>query len=266
MEELIMLIGEKAKEILQYVLENKIPASMSYCVEQRWHRRRIFIHHVEDGKIEIMVKPKISLKDLPIEKGHLIGVSFQCELSHSSDRFIFSSEAITVKDDIISMAMPEEIEIVRNTNFIRYEVPQDLDISVDIWHKKMHNGDEPMFTAHILQGWSGRLINLSADGLCAGIDIAKGFNLEKGDYIGFRFIPFPNESPITANACIRNLYMTADEQENRLDLDLVGLEASPEGRMVLRRLCNAIWRYRRLSNYPQLNKSAIRQATISESL
>lgn len=263
MEEVIMLIGEKAKEILQYVLENKIPAYMSYCIEQRWYRRRVFIHKIEDEKIEIMVKPKMSCKNLPVEKEHLIGISFQCELSHSSDRFIFGSEAIDVKDDVISMAMPEEIEIVRNTNFIRYDIPQGLNINIELWHRKMHNGDEPMFTAHILQGWSGRLINMSADGLCACIDIAKGFNLEKGDYIGFRFIPFANESPITANACIRNLSMTADEQENRLDLDVVGLEASPEGRMVLRRLCNAVSRYRR-SGISQKNRT--KDGTVSVKL
>jgi len=63
----------------------------------------------------------------------------------------------------------------------------------------------------------------------------------------------PYETPLMLNAQIRNILPTADEKSTCLGLQIVGLEASREGRGVLRQLCNVVERYY------QINQSSAKQ-------
>jgi hypothetical protein len=63
----------------------------------------------------------------------------------------------------------------------------------------------------------------------------------------------PYEKPLMLNARIRNVLPTADGKSNCLGLQIIGLEASPEGRRVLTRLIDIIKRYY------QINQSSARQ-------
>jgi hypothetical protein len=52
---------------------------------------------------------------------------------------------------------------------------------------------------------------------------------------------------------IRNMLPTADGNNVCLGVQIVGLEASPEGRQVLERLCGVVERYH------QINQSSVKQ-------
>lgn len=240
-----MFLGEKTKEILRCVLEKSIPAYMSYCAEQIWHRSQISINKIDADSFDIHVIEG----EVPIEQGQLVGISFQYEHSHSLDRFIFGTTVKNISDDTVSLILPEEIEVIRNNCFIRCPVPADLEISVGIWQKKQKSGYEMLPAAQICQGWSGRLVEVAADSLCVSVNAWQGLDLKTADSVGFRFVPFNHESLITANARVRHLISTAQAQESWLDLEIVGLEASPEGRMILRRICNLVSRYRQMAQH-----------------
>ena len=68
-----------------------------------------------------------------------------------------------------------------------------------------------------------------------------------------RFTPLPYETPLILSAQIRNVLPTADEQNASLGLQIVGLEASSEGREVLTRLIGIV------EKYYQLNRSGVKQ-------
>ena len=53
----------------------------------------------------------------------------------------------------------------------------------------------------------------------------------------------PYETPLVFNAQIRNVLPDADSRSAYLGLQIVGLEASPEGRQVLSRLVGVVERY-----------------------
>jgi hypothetical protein len=53
----------------------------------------------------------------------------------------------------------------------------------------------------------------------------------------------PYETPLMFNARVRNILPTADGKSICIGLQMVGLEASPEGRLILQRLCNIVDRY-----------------------
>jgi len=58
-----------------------------------------------------------------------------------------------------------------------------------------------------------------------------------------RFTPMPYETPLMFNAQIRNVLPSADGKSIYIGLQIVGLEASPEGRKVLSRLVGVVERY-----------------------
>jgi len=78
-------------------------------------------------------------------------------------------------------------------------------------------------------------------------------DFHKGQFIGVRFTPMPYETPLMFNAQIRNVLPTADRTSMCLGLQMVGLEASEEGRQVLSRLAAVVERYH------EINQSGAKQ-------
>ena len=72
----------------------------------------------------------------------------------------------------------------------------------------------------------------------------------KGQFIGVRFTPMPYETPLMFSAQIRNVLPTADRTGLCLGLQIVGLEASDEGREVLSRLAMVVDRYFQMNQSP----------------
>ena len=62
-----------------------------------------------------------------------------------------------------------------------------------------------------------------------------------------RFTPMPYETPLLLSAQIRNILPTADGKRASLGLQIVGLEASPEGRKILTRLISIVEQYYRIN-------------------
>ncbi|MHC4755698.1 MAG: hypothetical protein ACYTBP_11205, partial [Planctomycetota bacterium] len=71
-----------------------------------------------------------------------------------------------------------------------------------------------------------------------------------------RFTPMPYEQPLLLNAQIRNILPTADKKSWCLGLQLVGLEASKEGREVLQKLCSVV------ENYYQMQQQGVREPVL----
>ena len=100
--------------------------------------------------------------------------------------------------------------------------------------------------------FQGRLVDLSAGGAQIAMTASSPGSVsgdlprpdfKKGQYIGIRFTPLPYETPITINAQIRNVLPTADGSALCLGLQLVGLEASLEGRQTLSRIAAIVDHY-----------------------
>ena len=84
-------------------------------------------------------------------------------------------------------------------------------------------------------------------------NLADGTSFKKGQFIGMRFTPLPYETPVVLCAQIRNTLPTADGAGSSLGMQIVGLEASCEGREVLTRLISIVERYY------QINQEAHKQ-------
>ncbi len=74
-------------------------------------------------------------------------------------------------------------------------------------------------------------------------------DFKKGQFIRLAFTPMPYEMPLTFDARIRSILLTADEKSICLGLQIVGLEENPQTRQVLHRLCNVVEAYYRINQY-----------------
>ncbi len=83
-------------------------------------------------------------------------------------------------------------------------------------------------------------------------------DFRKGQFLGVRFTPMPYEVPLMFNAQIRNVLPTADHAGLCLGLQIVGLEASEDGRQTLSRLAQVVERYHQINQ----SEGRIPQTTI----
>jgi|GEM_PF-260448 len=176
------------------------------------------------------------------------------------------------KGGAIVLAVPERIEIVQRRSYYRVDVPKSLKVKVLLWHRGQNyvpadvacspdkqqdssasTGVSADANEETRDYYQGRLVDISAGGAQIAVDTAQKPDLRKGQFIGLTFTPMPYERPLIFDAQIRNILPTADSQNICLGLQIVGLEASSEGRQILERLCEVVERYF------QINQSGAKQ-------
>lgn len=287
MKETIMLCGAEPREILQSLVEKKIPAIMSYLSSGKWHVAKVLLSRLGAGRLEVVVYTRQRPRPVNIRVEQPVGVSIKYEYG----KFIFETKVVGLEpssdtaggetgtpfcDELqngsptIVLAVPEAIEIVQRRSYYRVDVPESLKVKVVLWHrqtgrdtrsKEAHSGrsDSRQISAPE-RYWQGRLVDISAGGAQVAVNVAQRPDFRKGQFIGLRFTPMPYEKPVMLSAQIRNILPTADDKSLCLGLQIVGLEASLQGRDRLQRLCGVVERYY------QINQTGVRQQGASKNL
>jgi len=244
----MILYGDKPGRILQAVVENRIPIVMSYLANQRWRVVRVLPVGLEDNRFVVKISPQKKAHPVNVQTGQSVGISFRYGYGNGYDKFIFGAtvagfESSTSQGvDAIVLAVPEQIELVQRRSYLRVEVPKSLDVKVQLRHRYYTSG-RGLATAEVHQNWRGTLVDISAGGMQIAIDAAQTSDFKKGQSLGLRFTPMPYETPLMFSAQVRNILPTADDRSVCLGLQMVGLEASPEGRLILQRLCCIVDQY-----------------------
>jgi len=181
-----------------------------------------------------------------------VGVNFK----HAYGKFVFDTTVIGLEPSAdaecggtIVLALPHRIGVVQRRSYFRVGVPESLRVNIVLWHRTSNRGSKE--AAH--KYYEGRLTDISAGGAQLVVPL-KGrgvgdpsavneVDFHKGQFVGARFTPMPYETPLMFTAQIRNVLPTADHQSLCLGLQIVGLEASDEGRQVLSRLAAVVDRY-----------------------
>jgi len=287
----IVLRGNESEKILRKVVNKQIVAIMSYLSKGKWHIAKVLLTELVGDRIAIeSAAPKKRQHPLNIQANQPVGISFKYEYG----KFVFDTTVVALEASsgagvdqgwggTIILAVPDRIEVVQRRNYFRVDVPQSLKVKVVLWHrgnrrqaqKQIQNAPDDQ-THNYCQG---RLIDISAGGAqvivpyqneqvsptAPGRDsqsnVSRSFcagelDLREGQFVGMRFTPMPYEMPVMFSAQIRNILPTSDGNSASLGLQIVGLEASPEGREVLARLIGIV------ENYYQVNQSGARQQDI----
>ena len=332
MNEVVMLRGAEPREILQAVIEKRIPAIMSYLSKGKWHVAKVLLTNLGASRLSVEVGPQsrhtgfapapagrrggqntsqdgnpnvsagarekdpILGKERKMEppKPHPVNIQVNqpvgISLKYGYGKFVFDTTVVGLEPSpdsttggTIVLAVPDRVEIVQRRSYFRVNVPRSLKVNVLLWHRRRSRGTKNEIRdtkEEIRNYWQGRLVDISAGGAQIVVDagvpprslsglgspaqrpegsqFAKGRETEapdfkKGQFIGLRFTPMPYETPLMFDAQIRSILPTADGKSICLGLQIVGLEASAEGRQILQRLCNVVERYY------QINQSSAKQ-------
>jgi len=252
MNELTMLQGEQTRAILQTLIDRKVPAIMTYSVGHKWHAAKISLAELGAARLTSLIPLSENARPINVQPGQAVGIS----VKHEYGKFIFETTVVCVEPPTeigvggsIVFSMPEKIEIVQRRSYFRVEVPESLKVDVQLWH---HGYMIAQDEVPIERCWQGELVDISAGGAQVAISRGQEADLRKGQYVSMRFTPLPYEQPLVLNAQIRAMLPTADGESICLGLQMVGLEASREGREVLSRLVGVV------EQYYQINKSSAR--------
>jgi len=247
-----MLDRDESRDLLQKAIQDRVPGIMTYLSRNKWHVARIVMADTTGQRLHIeVVQGQAGRQPLNIQMGQPVGISFK----YAYGKFLFDAvvEAFEPCEEasnggVIVVACPDQIETIQRRSYYRVQVPTSLKVNVVVWRRS----GRPVPDVPLHQYIQGRLVDLSAGGAqiaivnqphdpaCAGQ--AKP-DFRRGQYIGVRFTPLPYEMPLTFIAQIRNVLPTIDESAVCLGLQLVGLEASLEGRQTLSRITAVVDQY-----------------------
>jgi len=298
MSKVVMLHGVESEEILQAAIEKKVPAIMSYLSKDKWHVAKVLLTDMAANRLTVegsgwREKPR----PINIQVNQPVGISFKYEYGKFVfDTTVVALEPSPDQDrrgqgGRIVLAVPDRMEVIQRRSYFRVKVPESLNVNVTLWHRSQTgvtgpgaqdpHEPRPSEGQHEQRAMSdnspnyyqGKLVDISAGGAqvmvpyqdeamdgtasCFGTQ-RPGF--KKGQFIGLRFTPMPYERPLMFNAQIRNILPAEDHKSIFLGLQIVGLEASAEGRQVLSRITGVVERYY------QLNLSSAKQLDMQTGL
>jgi hypothetical protein len=235
------------------VVESHAPAIVSYLSRDKWHVTKVLMSKLQDGKLYVEgCHAPDKAHPLNIQVHQPVGLNFK----HAYGKFVFDTSVVSLEPSsspqsggTIVLAVPARIGVVQRRSYFRVNVPESLKVKVVLWHRlsSRRPGEAPHSYCE------GRLVDISAGGAQVVIPLKPGpngqpakeedFEFHRGQFIGARFTPMPYEMPIMFNAQVRNILPTADRQNLCLGLQIVGLEASDEGRQTLSHLAAIVDKY-----------------------
>ncbi|MDD5458405.1 MAG: PilZ domain-containing protein [Phycisphaerae bacterium] len=238
--------GAEPRKILQIVCENNIPAIMSYQSREKWHVCKVTLVDMGACSFEIEIAARKKPHPMNIQREQPVGFS----IKYGYGKVIFESMVIGFAQlqnsdcgGRIVLSVPSRIELVERRSYFRVQVPRMLNVKTCLWHrrKNIDGRFEPD------KYWEGQLVDISAGGAQLVVEAGHEDSFKAGQFIGMRFVPLPYEKPLAFNAQIRNILPTADGQCLCLGLQIVGLEATEEGRDMLSRLCGVVEMYHKIN-------------------
>lgn len=270
MNEVVMLRGTEPRRILQTVIEKQVPAIMSYLSGRKWYVAKVVLTGLGANRLNTRISPRKKPHPINIRVNQPVGISLKYEYG----KFIFETKVIDLEPSpdgtsggAMVLAVPDRIEIIQRRSYFRVAVPGSLKVNVLLWHRARNRtpypvprdpgpratNERPATSNEQRDYWQGRFIDISAGGAQVAVDIDQGPDFKEGQFIGLRFTPLPYETPLMLNAQVRNILPTVNGKSICLGLQIVGLEASAEGRQVLARLVGVVERYY------QINQSGAKQ-------
>lgn len=264
MSEIVMLRGTESQTVLGTVVQNQSPAIMSYLSKDKWHVAKVVMKQLAGDRLCIegyhaTGKPH----PINIRIDQPVGMNFK----HAYGKFVFDTVVVDLEPSsdpesggTIVLAVPERIGVIQRRSYFRVNVPPSLKVNVVLWHRTGKRAATEK--THVY--YEGRLMDISAGGAQMIVPLRRGANgnspapegdgapagetdFRKGQFMGVRFTPMPYETPLMFNAQIRNVLPTADHTGLCLGLQIVGLEASDEGREMLSRLATVVEHYHRIN-------------------
>jgi len=246
----------ESQQLLKTAITHKVATILSYSSKNKWHVAKVCLLDVDADRLCIeSLYPETRRRPLNIQMGQPVGVSFK----YAYGKFIFDTTVLALEPSgdpnqggRITVANPETLEVIQRRSYFRVSVPKSMHVNVAVWHRAGQSLDNPLSHEYC----AGQLVDISAGGMMLALpkkaapdkDHDQTWNsFKKGQFIGLRFTPLPYETPIMFNAQIRNVLPTADDQAVCLGVQMVGLEATSEGRKIIGHIASIVEQYHQIN-------------------
>jgi len=243
MREQEQIKGDEIVSILKVTAACETQAVMTHLSRGKWHMTKVTLLRTTDTNIQVDITQKEKHHPININIDQPVGISFK----HDYCKYIFEScvigfaPSVNAKSGgIIVVAMPDRIDRIQRRNYYRVSVPQNHCVRALFWHRGYNDGAKGV---PLEDYWQGRLVDVSAGGLQVCVDLDQKPNFREGQLVGVQFTPMPYEQPVQIEAQVRHIALTADGTQLCLGLQVIGLEATVEGREMLHRLCDVVRTY-----------------------
>jgi c-di-GMP-binding flagellar brake protein YcgR len=248
MREQDILRSEAVCDLLNALAQKRVGAVMTHVSRGKWHMTKVEITDATPTTIQLEIPHREKHHPVNIQVDQPVGLSFK----HNYCKYIFESTVIgfeasvnNASGGVIVIQLPDKIERLQRRNFYRVMVPQDLNVRAIFWHRA-YNDDNRQ--APMENYWQAKLIDVSAGGLQLAMDASQKSNFRPGQLVGLQFTPLPYEKPILLECQLRHIAPTADGSSICLGLQIIGLEATYEGRETLHKLCDVVKTYFNMNN------------------
>ncbi|MDO8301840.1 MAG: PilZ domain-containing protein [Sedimentisphaerales bacterium] len=243
MREQEQLKDNEVTTLLKLAAAHGTQAIMSHLSRGKWHLTKITLVRTTGTNVQIDITQKEKHHPININIDQPVGISFK----HDYCKYIFKSSVVgfepsvnTSSGGIIVIALPDRIDRIQRRNYYRVTIPRHLNIRVLFWHRGYSDETKAIPLENY---WQGQLLDISAGGLQICVDLSQRPNFRAGQLVGIQFTPMPHEKPIQIEAQLRQIAPTADNTKLCLGLQVIGLEATIEGREMLHRLCDVVKAY-----------------------
>jgi hypothetical protein len=250
MKEIMMLHGAEPREILRRQTDEKATAIMSYLSRGKWHVANIVLTELGANRFNIDISQGSKRHPINVQIDQPVGIS----VKSSGGKLVFETKVVGLERScksgfggIIALEIPSRMEMIQRRSYFRVKVPDSLKVNMMIWHHHAAETDQTLSHRY----WPATLVDISAGGLQVAVENKEMPDFVEGQFLGFRFTPWPYETPLILNAKVRSILPTADDQSVCIGLQMVGLEASLEGREKLNRICEVVEKYYKINNSAQ---------------
>ncbi|MFC1676593.1 PilZ domain-containing protein [Planctomycetota bacterium] len=247
MNEVIMLHGVRSRRVLEAAVSKNIPLVISCPSLDSWTIKRAMITELRADTFDIKITPRKRSQLDDISVGQSLGITIRYKYDAGYDHFVFDTTVTALKSSSesidssrIVLTVPDEIEMLQKRSYRRVKAPASEEINVELLDRSTVNTWPEYLDA--------RLVDISAGGLQVAVESSHNDFFTKGQTLGLKFTPLPHETPLMFNAQVRTALPTADDSNVTIGLEILGLEASCEGRMVLQRLCSIVEQYQQINS------------------
>jgi len=238
---------DQITEALQTAATQKTSAVMSHLSKGKWHMTRVILKTIDNTNIHVEIAPKDKPHPINIQIDQPVGISFKL----GYNKFIFESAVAgfepspnAASGGTIVLNRPDRMEKLGRRNYFRVSIPKDLNVKVLFWHRGYLDDSTEM---PIENYWQAKLLDISAGGMQILISQDQKPNFKVGQLVGLQFTPMPYEKPILLEGQVRHIAPTLDNANLALGVQIIGLEASDDGREKLHRLCSIVEQYHQMN-------------------
>jgi hypothetical protein len=239
--------NEQVVEAMEAAVREQATAIMTHLSRGKWHMTKVAIKHVAGDKLYIEIAPREKPHPINIQLDQPVGMS----LKLGYNKYIFDAVVLGFEPAIkeasggtVVLTMPERAEKLQRRSFFRVPVPKCFNVKVLFWHRGYKDGANDVPFENY---WQAKLLDISAGGMQIAVESSLAENFKPGQLVGLQFTPMPYEKPVLLEAQVRHTAPTFDGGELCMGLQIIGLEASVEGREVLAQLCGIVEQYHQIN-------------------